>query len=226
MSSSNVRLRLALSLLLSVSIGTAWPAAWTTLPDSVLDDGPAAGGTATVVLAGGCFWGMEEVFEHVRGVTAVVSGYAGGSKGSAHYDLVSSGTTGHAESVQITYDPARVSFGQLLKVFFAVAHDPTQRNGQGPDIGPQYRSVIFYASDRQQQIAKAYLDQLRKARVFPRGLTTAVTPLKGFYAAEQDHQDYAARHPRDRYIVLVDLPKLNALQAELPALYVRRTVAP
>jgi peptide-methionine (S)-S-oxide reductase len=192
------------------------------LPDPVIDDQLVAGKSqTTLVLAGGCFWGMEEVFQHVRGVTAVVSGYSGGSARNADYQLVSTGTTGHAESVKITYDPAKVSYGQLLKVFFSVAHDPTQVNAQSPDVGPQYRSVIFYSGPRQQQLAKAYMDQLAAARVFKQPIATQLVPLVAFYPAEDYHQDYAVKHPQDRYIVFVDLPKVDELRRQLPALYVK-----
>jgi peptide-methionine (S)-S-oxide reductase len=165
----------------------------------------------TVVLAGGCFWGMEEVFQHVRGVTDVVSGYAGGSARNAKYDLVSTGTTGHAESVKITYDASAVTLGRLLQVYFSVAHDPTQKDGQGPDIGPQYRSSIFFANEHQQQIANAFIKQLNASKVYRAPIATEVVPLEAFYAAEAYHQDYAARHPNERYIMLVDKPKVDAL---------------
>jgi peptide-methionine (S)-S-oxide reductase len=170
----------------------------------------------TAVLAGGCFWGVEAVFEQLNGVSDVVSGFAGGSQVTAHYTIVSMGTTGHAESVKITFDPARVSYGQLLKVFFAVAHDPTQLNRQGPDEGTQYRSSIFYANDEQKAIAEAYISQLTDARVFKHKIVTTVVPLAGFYPAEDYHQDFLAHHPDYPYIVVNDLPKLRALKAEFP----------
>ncbi len=188
-------------------------------PDPIKDirvTAPAARQTA--VLAGGCFWGVEAVFEHLNGVSKVVSGYAGGSRHDANYPAVSSGTTGHAESVQITYDPARVSYGQLLKVFFAVAHDPTELNRQGPDEGPQYRSAIFAANAEQQAVADAYIRQLNDARIFPRVIATTVVPLEGFFPAEDYHQDFLVRHPDHPYIVINDLPKLRALEAEFPAM--------
>ena len=172
----------------------------------------------TAVLAGGCFWGVEAVFEQLNGVSDVVSGFAGGSQVTAHYAIVSSGVTGHAESVKITFDPARVSYGQLLKVFFAVAHDPTELNRQGPDEGRQYRSSIFYASDEQKAIADAYIAQLNTAHVFERPIVTTVVPLQGFYPAEDYHQDFLAHHPDYPYIVVNDLPKLRALKAEFPGL--------
>jgi peptide-methionine (S)-S-oxide reductase len=190
-----------------------------TFPDPVMDirvTAPAAKQAA--VLAGGCFWGVEAVFDRVEGVSDVVSGYAGGSRMNANYALVSSGVTGHAESVKITYDPARVTFGQLLKVFFAVAHDPTELNRQGPDEGPQYRSSIFYAGDEQKAVADAYLRQLNDAKVFTRPIVTTVVPLAGFYAAEDYHQDFLDRNRSNPYIVVNDLPKLRQLKAEFPGL--------
>src|SRR5215813_2654843 len=176
-------------------------------------------GEQTAVLAGGCFWGVEAVFEHVKGVTRVESGYAGGTADSAQYDTVSSGRTGHAESVQITYDPSQITYGQLLKVFFAVAHDPTELNRQGPDVGTQYRSAIFYANDEQKRIAESYVAQLDQAKVFPHKIATEVAPLKSFYKAEDYHQNYLVNHPNEPYIVYNDLPKLKALRKELPELY-------
>lgn len=179
-----------------------------------------AAGTQTAVFAGGCFWGVEAVFEHVRGVTQVVSGYSGGSAETANYDQVSSGSTGHAESVRISYDPARISYGQLLKVFFSVAHDPTELNRQGPDTGTQYRSAVFFANDEQKRVAEAYIAQLQAARAFARTIVTQVTQLKAFYEAEAYHQDYLVRHPDQPYIVVNDLPKIANLQRQFPALYV------
>lgn len=188
-----------------------------TFPDPVKDQASASG-QQTAVLAGGCFWGVEAVFEQLNGVSDVVSGYAGGSKTTAHYEVVGGGTTGHAESVRITYDPARVSYGQLLKVFFAVAHDPTEINRQGPDEGPQYRSAIFYANDDQKAVADAYIKQLTTANVFARPIATRIAPLEGFYAAEGYHQNFLVRNPTYPYIVVNDLPKLRALKAEFPQL--------
>jgi peptide-methionine (S)-S-oxide reductase len=179
----------------------------------------------TTVLAGGCFWGIEAVFEHVKGVTKVVSGYAGGTKETASYDKVSSGKTGHAEAVQITYDPAQVSYGTLLKVFFSVAHDPTQLNRQGPDVGPQYRSAIFYGSDEEKRAAEAYIAQLEQAKAFPRPIVTDVAPLDEFYPAEDYHQDYAVRNPTQPYIVIHDLPKVERLKAEHPELWRQERVS-
>ena len=176
-------------------------------------------GAATVVLAGGCFWGIQAVFQHVKGVTSAVSGYSGGSAETAEYETVSSGETGHAESVKVTYDPSLISLGQILRIFFSVAHDPTQLNRQGPDTGTQYRSVIFYAGDDQKRIAQAYIDQLNKARVFSGPIVTEVVPLKAFYPAEDYHQDYAARHPDQPYIAINDLPKVEHLRRMFPSLY-------
>jgi peptide-methionine (S)-S-oxide reductase len=190
------------------------------LPDP-LTDIPLAKtkGTATAVFAGGCFWGVEAVFENVKGVANAVSGYAGGSKAAPTYEEVSTGRTGHTESVSVTYDPSRVTYGQLLKVFFSVAHDPTQLNRQGPDTGTQYRSAIFHANPEQQRVAQAYIAQLQAAKVFPAKIVTEVAPLKTFYAAEEYHQNYLVQHPTQPYIVINDLPKLAALKKELPALY-------
>ena len=191
------------------------------LPDPKIDAPLAtAKGTQTAVFAGGCFWGVEAVFEHVKGVTQVVSGYSGGSADTAKYDEVSSGSTGHAESVRISYDPSRISYGQLLQVFFSVAHDPTELNRQGPDTGTQYRSAVFFANDEQKRVAEAYIAQLQGVRAFPRPIVTQVTPLKAFYEAEVYHQGYLVRHPNQPYIVINDLPKIANLQRQFPALYV------
>lgn len=193
------------------------------IPDPALNAPLAAKkGEQTAVLAGGCFWGIEAVFEHVKGVTNVTSGYSGGSADTANYELVSSGETGHAESVRITYDPSQISYGQLLKVFFAVAHDPTQLNRQGPDTGTQYRSAIFYSGDEQKRIAEAYIKQLNQAKVFERPIATQVSGLNSYYPAEAYHQDYAARHPDDSYIVINDLPKVASLRQQFPKLYITR----
>jgi peptide-methionine (S)-S-oxide reductase len=180
---------------------------------------PPGRGAQTAVLAGGCFWGVDAVFKHVKGVASVVSGYAGGNAGTAEYEEVSTGTTGHAESVQITYDPAKISYSELLRIFFSVAHNPTELNRQGPDTGTQYRSAIFYANEGQKEIADAYIEQLNQAKVFPGRIVTQVVPLKGFYAAEEYHQNFLARHSDYPYIVYNDLPKLRELQKEFPALY-------
>ena len=184
-----------------------------------LDNPKAAGPLQTAVLSGGCFWGVQGVFEHVRGVRQVVSGYSGGTSATAEYETVSTGTTGHAESVQITFDPAEVSYGELLQIFFSVAHDPTELNRQGPDSGTQYRSEIFYSDDMQQKIATAYINQLNGSHAFARSIVTRVDPLKRFYAAEGYHQDYLIHNPRAPYIVYNDLPKIENLKRALPDYY-------
>jgi peptide-methionine (S)-S-oxide reductase len=190
------------------------------LPDPSYDAPKStAHGTETAVLAGGCFWGMQAVFEHVRGVRQVWAGYSGGDANTAHYDDVSDGNTGHAESIKVAFDPAVISYGQLLKVYFAIAHDPTELNRQGPDAGTQYRSEIFYASPEQQKIAESYKAQLSAAKVFDSSIVTLVQPLKGFYPAESYHQDYARIHPDDAYIVINDAPKVARLKQLFPALY-------
>ena len=176
-------------------------------------------GEQTAVVAGGCFWGIQAVFQHVKGVINATSGYSGGAANTAEYELVSTGETGHAESVKITYDPSQITYGQLLRVFFSVAHDPTQLNRQGPDSGTQYRSVIFYNSDEQKRIAEAYVVQLEKARIFPRQIVTQLVALKAFYPAEAYHQDYAAQHPNNPYIVYNDAPKVAHLHQKFPDLY-------
>jgi peptide-methionine (S)-S-oxide reductase len=176
------------------------------------------GRTEQAVLAGGCFWGMEAVFEQLRGVTGVVAGFSGGSGASAHYETVSSGTTGHAESVQITYDPARISYRRLLQVFFTVAHDPTELNRQGPDEGTQYRSAVFYANDAQKRDAEETIRALAAAHVFAAPIVTQVVPLRGFYPAESYHQHFVQQHPDNPYVVVNDLPKLADLRKKFPAL--------
>jgi peptide-methionine (S)-S-oxide reductase len=183
---------------------------------------PAAKQTATAVLAGGCFWGVEAIYDRLKGVSDAVSGFAGGNKSTAHYETVSSGKTGHAESVKITYDPAQVSYGKLLEVFFAVAHDPTQLNRQGPDYGTQYRSAIFYSNDEQKRVAEAYIKQLNDAKVYSRPIVTQIVPLEGFYRAEEYHQDFLDHNPDNPYIVFNDLPKLKHLQQQFPELLKRR----
>ena len=193
------------------------------LPSPAVDEAAAtAKQEQTAVLAGGCFWGVEAVFEHVRGVKNVTSGYAGGSAATAHYELVGTGRTGHAESVKIAYDRSQISYGQLLKVFFAVAHDPTELNRQGPDEGPQYRSAIFAANDEQKKIAQAYVDQLNRAKVFQRPIVTQVVGPQTFYEAEEYHQDFLAHHPKYPYIVVNDLPKLENLRKQFPDLYIHK----
>lgn len=193
------------------------------IPDPALDAPRATTkGERTAVFAGGCFWGIEAVFEHVKGVVNVTSGYAGGAPSTAQYELVSTGDTGHAESVRITYDPSQITYGQLLKVFFAVAHDPTELNRQGPDTGTQYRSAIFYSDEDQKRIALAYIEQLNQAKVFERAIVTQVSALNAFYEAEAYHQDYATHHPNQPYIVIHDLPKVANLRKQFPDLYITR----
>jgi peptide-methionine (S)-S-oxide reductase len=171
------------------------------------------------VLAGGCFWGIQNVYEHVKGVTQVTSGYAGGRSETAEYETVSSGATGHAESVRIVFDPDVVSYATLLKVFFVVAHDPTQLDRQGPDVGPQYRSAIFFATEEQHRIARAVMDSLTRTHAFARTIVTQLAPLAGFFSAESYHQDYAIRHPLDPYILINDRPKVSRLRERLPELF-------
>lgn len=179
-------------------------------------------GQQSVVLAGGCFWGIQAVFQHVKGVTSAVSGYSGGSAQTANYDKVCGGDTGHAESVKITYDPAQISYGQILRIFFSVAHDPTEMNRQGPDSGTQYRSAIFYDGEEQKRVAEAYIAQLDRASAFPRRIVTQVTPLEAFYPAEDYHQNYAENHPSQPYIVFNDAPKVVALRKLFPELYTEK----
>jgi peptide-methionine (S)-S-oxide reductase len=197
----------------SAASNAALPAPATDAPKS------SAHGEQVAVLAGGCFWGIEAVFEHVKGVHRVVAGYAGGNADTAHYDMVSEGNTGHAESVRVQFDPTEVSYGTLLQVFFSVALDPTERNRQGPDSGTQYRSVIFYGNDQQKQIANAYIAQLTAAKSFPAPIVTQVVPLRAFYAAEAYHQHYFQRHPDNPYIVYNDAPKVARLKQLFPAMY-------
>jgi peptide-methionine (S)-S-oxide reductase len=202
----------------------AWPMAPraeapVSVPPPVEDSPKGAGPLQTAVLSGGCFWGVQGVFEHVRGVRRVVAGYAGGNQSTAHYEIVSSGTTGHAESVQITFDPSQVSYGEILRVFFSVVHDPTQLNRQGPDEGTQYRSAIFYATPEQQRVAAAYIAQLAAGHVFHGPIVTRVDPLHGFYPAEGYHQDYLVHNPQQPYIVYNDLPKIAAMHRMLPQMW-------
>ncbi|PYO64174.1 MAG: peptide-methionine (S)-S-oxide reductase [Gemmatimonadetes bacterium] len=180
---------------------------------------PPAKGEQIAVFAGGCFWGVDAVFKHVKGVSSVVSGYSGGGAATARYGVVSTGTTGHAESVKITYDPSQISYSELLRIFFSVAHDPTQLNRQGPDVGSQYRSAIFYATGAEKESAQAYIDQLNKAGVFSGPIVTQLAPFERFYPAEDYHQNYLARHPDQPYIVFNDLPKVRRLQQQFPTLY-------
>ena len=176
-------------------------------------------GQEQAVLSGGCFWGVQAVFEHTRGVVSVISGYAGGKADTARYEQVETGSTGHAESVRITYDPAQVTYGELLMVFFSIAHDPTQLNKQGPDWGTQYRSAIFYSTPEQKKIAEAYIAQLEAARIYSQKIVTQVAPMKDFFPAESYHQDYVKHHPENPYIVINDLPKLAALRRQFPQFY-------
>jgi peptide-methionine (S)-S-oxide reductase len=214
---------LVVGLLLALGFVTASTAAPSPLPDPAID-APLAKTPSeeTAVLAGGCFWGVEAVFEHVKGVKLAESGYSGGTANTANYDLVSRGNTAHAEAVRVIYDPAQISYGRLLKIFFSVAHDPTQLNRQGPDIGPQYRSAIFPTGEAQKRIAEAYILQLREARVFPRLIVTKVTPLEAFYQAEEYHQDYAKKNPLQPYIMMHDAPKVERLKTMFPDLFVAR----
>jgi peptide-methionine (S)-S-oxide reductase len=186
------------------------------------DDAPLAqhSGKAVAVFAGGCFWGTQSVFERVKGVLHTEAGYSGGSASTATYDQVTTETTGHAESVKVVYDPSKITYGELLRIFFSVAHDPTQLNRQGPDVGTSYRSAIFYNSPEQKQIAMAYIAQLDAEHVFTKPIVTEVTPLKGFYEAESYHQDYALKNPDNPYIEVCDRPKIEALKREFPQLFV------
>jgi peptide-methionine (S)-S-oxide reductase len=212
-----------LSLTIACNAATAADESVINIPDPALDSPLAAAkGEQVAVFAGGCFWGVEAVFEHVKGVTNVVSGYSGGTAATASYDLVSAGHTGHAEAVRITYDPSRITYGRLLKIFFSVAHDPTQLNRQGPDTGAQYRSVVFYADAEQKRIAESYIDQLNGAKVFGRRIVTQVGALNSFHQAEAYHQDYAVRHPDQPYIKFHDLPKVENLRKQFPEWYVAR----
>jgi peptide-methionine (S)-S-oxide reductase len=190
----------------------------------VIDNPKAAGPPQTAVLAGGCFWGVQGVYEHVRGVQKVIAGYAGGDKATAQYETVSSGTTGHAESVKIIFDPAEISYGQILQIAFSVVHDPTQLNRQGPDVGTQYRSAVFYGDDTQKRIAEAYISQLGNSHVYSRPIVTRVDPLKGFYPAEDYHQDYLFHNPNAPYIAFFDIPKVENFKRTFPQLYSGRPV--
>ncbi len=216
MSKTNHLVILALSLvLISSAAGAPAPA----FPDPAVDiDRSAAKGKQTAVLAGGCFWCTEAVLEELAGVEKVVSGYSGGKAAMARYDLVSEGKTDHAESIEITYDPAKISYGQLLKVFFSVAHDPTQLNRQGPDFGRQYRSVVFYKNPDQKRVAEAYIKQLGEGKVFSKPIVTEVSALAGFYTAEAYHQDFVKRNPGHGYVVVNAVPKLQKLRATYPEL--------
>ncbi len=217
--------KILLSVLLVLLVcfaATRWSAASAApvLPDPAVDETLASTkGQASIVLAGGCFWGLQAVFEHVKGVNNVTAGYSGGTVKNPNYEEVSSGTTGHAESVEIVYDPSKITLGQLLKVFFSVAHNPTELNRQGPDTGTQYRSAIFFSSAEQQKIAQAYTAQLNQAKIFSGPIVTQIVPFTAFYHAEEYHQDYAAHNPDNPYIATFDLPKVAELQRQFPKLY-------
>ena len=201
--------------------GCAIAAPKTPIPPAKVDVQPAAApGKQTAVFAGGCFWGTQAVFERVKGVLDTTVGYSGGSQNTATYNQVTSETTGHAESVEVVYDPSQLTYGELLRIFFSVAHDPTQLNRQGPDVGTSYRSAIFYSTEDQKRIATAYIAQLDAAKVFPGRIVTEVTPLKGFYRAEEYHQDFAIKNPKNNYIQICDLPKISALREQFPELFV------
>jgi len=191
------------------------------IPPAAMDTSLAvSSGKQTAVFAGGCFWGTQSVFERVKGVVKTTAGYSGGAASTATYDQVTTETTGHAESVEVIFDPSRITYGQLLRIFFSVAHDPTQLNQQGPDVGPSYRSAIFYTNDEQERIASAYIKQLDAAKVFPKPIVTEVAAFKGFYRAEEYHQDYALRNPTNPYILICDRPKIQALKQQFPELFV------
>jgi peptide-methionine (S)-S-oxide reductase len=210
----------AMAVLVALGFALLPAGAATPIPAPALDE-PAGspGASETAVLAGGCFWGVQGVFQHVKGVSAAVSGYAGGDASTAQYETVGTGSTGHAESVRISYDPSQVTFGQLLHVFFAVAHDPTELNRQGPDVGEQYRSAIFPQNDMQQRIADAYIAQLNQAKVFGAPVVTQTKRDSGFFPAEDYHQDYLTSHPTALYITINDMPKLDELRQQFPDLY-------
>ena len=215
------RLMLSLGFAFSILAYVANAASGQPIPPSKVDAPRATTtGKETAVFAGGCFWGTQAVFERLKGVTKTTVGYSGGSAATATYDQVTTETTGHAESVEIVYDPSRITYGELLRVFFSVAHDPTELNRQGPDVGTSYRSAIFYSNDEQKRIATAYIAQLDAAKVFPKKIVTEVTPLKGFYKGEDYHQDYALKNPSNPYIQICDLPKISALKQQFPELFV------
>jgi peptide-methionine (S)-S-oxide reductase len=210
---------LVIAAVFATGLGRSWTTPQSTPTATPVQQASAGSGKdAKAVLAGGCFWGVEAVFENLTGVVSAVSGYAGGRKSTARYELVSMGMTGHAEAVEVTFDPTVITFGQLLEVFFSVVHDPTQLNRQGPDVGAQYRSSIFYVDDHQRDVARAYIQQLDASRAFPRPIVTTLVPLEGFYPAEASHQNFLVRNPTNPYIVYHDLPKLNALKKQFPTL--------
>jgi peptide-methionine (S)-S-oxide reductase len=210
-----------MKIFLSTVVSASLACAGGRLP-SPTTDVKASAPTATAVFAGGCFWGVEGVFEKLKGVSNAVAGYAGGSKGTANYETVSTGRTGHAESVQVTYDPSVISYGQLLQVFFSVVHDPTTLNRQGPDEGTQYRSAIFYSDEEQKRVAEAYINQLTEAKAFKHKIVTKLTPLDGFYPAEAHHQHFLERNPTYPYIVYNDLPKIRDLEKQFPELVAKK----
>jgi peptide-methionine (S)-S-oxide reductase len=211
---------LSLMVVFANMIACAGDRSSTSIPNPVVDASISTSKSPqTAIVAGGCFWGIQAVFQHVKGVISVTSGYSGGVEKTAEYERVSTGETGHAESVKIIYDPSKITYGQILRVFFSVAHDPTQLNRQGPDEGTQYRSSIFYGNEEQKRIAEGYIAQLEQARIFERPIVTQVVALKAFYPAEAYHQDYAARHPDNPYIVYNDAPKVVHLREQLPELY-------
>jgi peptide-methionine (S)-S-oxide reductase len=220
---SRLRLRVSailLAVVIGISIHVAGSGPASAVPAASTDEALAkASSKETAVVAGGCFWGIQAVFQHVKGVISATSGYTGGTVKNPEYEQVSTGETGHAESVKIVYDPSQITYGQLLRVFFSVAHNPTELNRQGPDTGTQYRSAIFYNSDEQRRIAEAYIAQLSAAKVFPRQIVTQVAPLKAFYEAEAYHQNYAALHPDNPYIMYNDAPKVANLRQQFPNLY-------
>jgi peptide-methionine (S)-S-oxide reductase len=216
-----LRVSVIVGLTLSLVACVANAAPKSPIPPAMVDVSLASSpAQQTAVFAGGCFWGTQAVFERVKGVVKTTVGYAGGSASTATYDQVTTETTGHAESVEVVYDPSKITYGQLLRIFFSVAHDPTQRNRQGADVGTSYRSAIFYANDDQRRIATAYIAQLDTAKVFPARIVTEVTPLKGFYRAEDYHQDYALHNPGNPYIQVCDRPKVEALKKQFPDLFV------
>jgi len=218
------KFRTLCSALVLAMICSTSPAHAVTLPNPAFDVSlaDASAPPHAIVVAGGCFWGIQAVFQHVKGVKQATSGYAGGAEDTAHYETVGSGTTGHAESVQVIYDPAQITLGQILKIYFSVAHDPTELNRQGPDTGTQYRSTVFYATPEQQKVADAYIKQLNEAHIFPSPIATTLEPLTKFYPAEDYHQNYAKLHPYNPYIMINDAPKVTALKKEFPEIYVEQ----
>jgi peptide-methionine (S)-S-oxide reductase len=220
MRTSLIRSLHALALAALLTGCTVRAASRTPIPAPTTDVALAkTSGKQTAVFAGGCFWGTQAVFERVKGVLKTTTGYSGGSASTATYDQVTTETTGHAESVQVVYDPSKITYGELLRIFFSVAHDPTELNRQGPDVGTSYRSAIFYANDEQKRLATAYIQQLDQAHIFPRPIVTQVVPLKGFYRAEDYHQDYALHNPANPYILVCDRPKIEALKQQFPDLF-------